>query len=109
VATCKPSKTVDTRAFPLRRGRPRRRDRPQLHQQPGGVDLSPVLDDLAPGDSMDGDSLHPHVSARGRDTEEVAGVLAVTNDPADDGVAVGVLVLDLVMEVREGVEPLDEA
>jgi hypothetical protein len=67
-----------------------------------------VLDDLAPGDSMDGDSLHPHVSARGRDTEEVAGVLSVTNDPADDGVAVGVLVLDLVMEVREGVEPLDE-
>jgi hypothetical protein len=34
-----------------------------------------VLDDLAPGDSMNGDSLHPHVFARGRDTEKVAGVL----------------------------------
>jgi len=81
-----------------------RRNGPELDQQPEGVDLRPVFYQLAVHDAVHGDSFHLHVFSRRRNAQKLTGMLAVAGDPGDDPVAIGVLVVDLVVEVGERLE-----
>ena len=74
----------------------------ELAQQADQVDLGPVLDKSAVGDTVDRYTGHGQLTPSWHDSKKLAYVRAVRGDARDDFVTFGDLVLDDVVEVGEG-------